>query len=109
MTTADSNEVVSLNRAASKSQVLGLPLLTALVVGSMIGAGGFGLPQNIAAKAGPLAILIGWGITGVEMLALALVYQSLSLRKPARQVHALSGGILRRKQRSAPKSPKRSA
>ena len=79
MTTADSNEVISLNRAASKSQVLGLPLLSVLVVGSMIGAGGFGLSQNISAKAGPLAISTGWWITGLEMLTLAFVYQSLSL------------------------------
>jgi arginine:ornithine antiporter/lysine permease len=48
----------------------------------MIGAGVFSLPQNMAAKAGPLAILIGWGITGIGMLALAFVYQSLSMRRP---------------------------
>ncbi len=69
--------------APIENRILGKGLLTALVVGSMIGAGVFSLPQNIAAKAGPLAILIGWGITGVGMLALALVYQSLSMRKPA--------------------------
>ncbi len=69
--------------ASRRSKALGLPLLTALVVGSMIGAGVFSLPQNMAAKAGPLAILIGWAITGVGMLALAFVYQSLALRKPA--------------------------
>ncbi|HEY9212271.1 MAG TPA: basic amino acid/polyamine antiporter, partial [Ancylobacter sp.] len=31
---------------------------------------------------GPLAILIGWGITAVGMLALVFVYQSLATRKP---------------------------
>jgi arginine:ornithine antiporter / lysine permease len=82
MTVADSREVEALKGAASKSQVLSLPLLTALVVGSMIGAGVFSLPQNMASKAGPLAIIIGWVITGVGMLALAFVYQSLSIRKP---------------------------
>jgi arginine:ornithine antiporter/lysine permease len=51
---------------------LGLGLLVALVVGSTIGSGIFGLPQNMAAGAG--AILIGWVITGVGMLMLALVY-----------------------------------
>lgn len=61
---------------------LGRGLLTALVVSSMIGSGVFSLPQNMAAKAGPLAILIGWAITGVGMLALAFVYQSLATRKP---------------------------
>ncbi len=61
---------------------LGLSALTALVIGSMIGSGAFSLPQNMANGAGPLAILIGWAITGVGVLALALVYQGLSTRKP---------------------------
>ena len=61
---------------------LGLGLLVALVVGSTIGSGIFGLPQNMAAGAGAGAILIGWVITGVGMLMLALVYQMLALRKP---------------------------
>ena len=61
---------------------LGLGLLVALVVGSTIGSGIFGLPQNMAAGAGAGAILIGWAITGVGMLMLALVYQMLALRKP---------------------------
>ncbi|OYQ26836.1 arginine-ornithine antiporter [Pseudomonas mandelii] len=62
---------------------LSLSLLIALVVGSMIGSGIFSLPQNMAASAGAGAILIGWLITGVGMLSLALVYQSLSNRQPA--------------------------
>ena len=61
---------------------LGLGLLVALVVGSIIGSGIFGLPQNMAAGAGAGAILIGWAITGVGMLMLALLYQTLALRKP---------------------------
>ncbi len=61
---------------------LGLGLLVSLVVGSTIGSGIFGLPQNMAAGAGAGAILIGWVITGVGMLMLALVYQMLALRKP---------------------------
>ncbi|MCJ7799667.1 MAG: arginine-ornithine antiporter [Polaromonas sp.] len=61
---------------------LGLSLLMALVVGSIIGSGIFGLPQNMAAGAGAGAILIGWSITGVGMLLLVRVYQMLSLRKP---------------------------
>lgn len=69
-------------RRAEEARTLGKGLLTALVIGSMIGAGVFSLPQNMAAKAGPLAILIGWAITGIGMLALALVYQSLSRRMP---------------------------
>ena len=62
---------------------LSLSLLIALVVGSMIGSGIFSLPQNMAAGAGAGAILIGWLITGVGMLSLALVYQTLSNRQPA--------------------------
>ena len=68
--------------SAAAPRKLGLGLLVALVVGSILGSGIFGLPQNMAAGAGPAAILIGWGITGVGMLSLALVYQMLALRKP---------------------------
>ena len=62
--------------------VLGLGALTAVVIGSMIGSGVFNLPQNLAAGAGPLAIIIGWTISGIGILALAFVYQDLSTRKP---------------------------
>lgn len=61
---------------------LRLGALAALVIGSMVGSGVFSLPQNMAAGAGPLAILIGWGITAVGMLALVFVYESLAMRKP---------------------------
>ncbi len=67
---------------ARPAGTLGLSLLVALVVGSTIGSGIFGLPQNMAAGAGAGAILIGWAITGIGMLMLALVYQMLALRKP---------------------------
>ena len=67
---------------------LGLGALVALVVGSMIGGGIFSLPQNIAASAGPGAVLIGWGITGIGMLTLAFVFQTLANRKPN-----LDGGV----------------
>jgi arginine:ornithine antiporter / lysine permease len=62
---------------------LGLALLIALVVGSIVGSGIFGLPQNMAVGAGAGAIVIGWAITGFGMLMLALTYQMLALRKPA--------------------------
>ncbi|WCK69173.1 arginine-ornithine antiporter [Agrobacterium tumefaciens] len=65
------------------SKKLGLLPLAALVVGSMIGGGVFSLPQNMAKGASPGAVIIGWLITGVGMLALAFVYQGLSTRKPA--------------------------
>lgn len=57
--------------------------LVALVVGSMIGGGVFNLPSDMSAHASPVAIIIGWVITGVGMLMLAFVYQSLAIRKPA--------------------------
>lgn len=68
--------------AASPPGTLNLFLLVALVVGSIIGSGIFGLPQNMASGAGAGAILIGWTISGIGMLMLARVYQMLSLRKP---------------------------
>ncbi|WP_257182837.1 amino acid permease [Corynebacterium cystitidis] len=56
--------------------------LMALIIGSTVGAGIFSLPQNIASAAGPGAMLIGWAITAVGMLAIAFVFQILALRKP---------------------------
>jgi arginine:ornithine antiporter / lysine permease len=61
---------------------LPLPLLTAIVIGSMIGSGIFALPQNTAAGAGAGAILIGWLVSGLGMLCLAFVYQTLAWRQP---------------------------
>ncbi len=72
-------ETASTDKPSGK---LGLVPLTALVVGSMIGGGVFSLPQNMAKGASPGAVVIGWLITGVGMLALAFVYQGLSTRKP---------------------------
>ena len=56
--------------------------LTALVVGSMIGSGIFALPSQMAGSAAPGPLLIGWLITGVGMLMLAFVFQTLATRKP---------------------------
>ena len=61
---------------------LALPALIALVVGSMIGSGIFALPSQMAGSAAPGPLLIGWSITGVGMLMLALVFQALATRKP---------------------------
>ena len=71
-------------------QERGLPLaaLTALVVGSMIGGGIFGLPSQMALSAAPGPLLIGWTITGVGMLTLALVFQRLSVARPG-----IEGGV----------------
>ncbi len=61
---------------------LSLVALTALVVGSMIGSGIFALPSQMAGSAAPGPLLIGWAITGVGMLMLAFVFQTLASRKP---------------------------
>lgn len=77
-----STSVVESSSKGGSVKRLGLSALTAVVIGSMVGSGVFSLPQNMAAGAAPLAILISWGITGVGVLALAFVYQALSRRKP---------------------------
>ncbi|MBX7434880.1 arginine-ornithine antiporter [Mycobacterium sp. Y57] len=69
-------------RAATTPAGLGLAALTAIVVGSMIGSGIFALPSQMAGSAAPGPLLIGWGITGVGMLTLAFVFQTLARRKP---------------------------
>lgn len=61
---------------------LGLAALAAIVVGSMIGSGIFALPSQMAGSAAPGPLLIGWVITGVGMLMLAFVFQTLAERKP---------------------------
>jgi len=61
---------------------LSMAALTAIVVGSMIGSGIFALPSQMAGSAAPGPLLIGWLITGVGMLMLAFVFQTLASRKP---------------------------
>jgi amino acid transporter len=48
----------------------------------VIGGGVFNLPTDMSKAAAPGAIVIGWLITGIGMLMLAFVYQSLATRKP---------------------------
>ena len=59
-----------------------LATLMAMVVGSMVGAGIFSLPQAFGRATGPLGAVIAWTIAGVGMLMLAFVFQTLSRRKP---------------------------
>ncbi|MDX6360284.1 MAG: arginine:ornithine antiporter / lysine permease, partial [Nocardioidaceae bacterium] len=70
------------DRLPKRGVGLGLAALTALVVGSMIGSGIFALPSQMAASAAPGPLLIGWGITGLGMLMLAFVFQTLAVRRP---------------------------
>jgi arginine:ornithine antiporter/lysine permease len=77
---ADTRGAAGLEKTSDK---LSLPRLAALVVGSIVGGGVFNLPSDMSRHAGSGAIVIGWIITGIGMLMLALVYQGLALRKPA--------------------------
>jgi len=55
--------------------------LSALVVGSMIGAGVFSLPQTFAHVTDPFGAIVGWCIAGAGMYALTRAYQARE-RKP---------------------------
>lgn len=63
-------------------QKMSLPTLTAMVVGSMVGAGIFSLPRTFGAATGPVGALIAWAIAGGGMYMLARVFQALAERKP---------------------------
>ncbi|MGW0566646.1 basic amino acid/polyamine antiporter [Streptomyces tauricus] len=61
---------------------LTLPTLTTMVVGSMVGAGVFSLPQRFGQETGVAGALIAWTVAGTGMLMLAFVFQRLALRRP---------------------------
>lgn len=67
---------------------LGLFSLIAIVVGSMIGGGAFNLASDMAGGASAGAVIIGWVITGIGMIALALSFQNLTGKRSD-----LDGGI----------------
>ena len=66
------------------SAVQKLPLfsLTAMVVGSMVGAGIFNLPGRFATATGPFGAIIAWAIAGTGMYMLARVFQALAEKRP---------------------------
>jgi arginine:ornithine antiporter/lysine permease len=82
------SEATGVSHAEPTTHKLRLGALTALVIGSMIGGGIFSLPQNMAASADVGAVMIGWVITGIGMLMLAFIFQTLAIRKPN-----LDGGV----------------
>ncbi|GGJ68816.1 arginine:ornithine antiporter/lysine permease [Anoxybacillus voinovskiensis] len=61
---------------------LGLWMLTALVVGNMVGSGIFMLPRSLAEAASPLGVILAWLLTGGGVLMTALVFGNLAIRKP---------------------------
>lgn len=72
----------------AEQKKIGLLSLIAIVVGSMIGGGAFNLASDMAGAASAGAIFIGWTITGIGMIALALSFQNLNDKRPD-----LEGGV----------------
>jgi arginine:ornithine antiporter/lysine permease len=68
--------------AGESENRLSLFSLSALVIGSMIGAGIFSLPRTFATATGPFGALIAWAIAAGGMYTLARVFQALAERKP---------------------------
>jgi arginine:ornithine antiporter / lysine permease len=60
----------------------GLWILTMFVIGNMVGGGIFMLPSNMAQVASPFGSMAAWGVTGLGVLFIALVFGNLSTRKP---------------------------
>ncbi|MBL4954907.1 arginine-ornithine antiporter [Neobacillus sp. YIM B02564] len=72
----------------NKENNLGILALIALVIGSQIGGGVFNVASDLAAGANAGAIIIGWIITGIGMIALVFTFQNLTNKRPD-----LDGGI----------------
>ncbi|CAM3913666.1 arginine-ornithine antiporter [Mesobacillus thioparans] len=72
----------------SGEKKLGLLPLIAIVVGSMIGGGAFNLATDMAGGASAGAMILGWVITGIGIIALGLCFQNLTDKRPD-----LEGGI----------------
>jgi hypothetical protein len=68
--------------ASERTQKISLFALTAMVVGSMVGAGIFSLPRAFATATGPFGAIIAWTIAAGGMYMLARVFQALAERKP---------------------------
>ena len=67
--------------AAKSPGKLGLPMLTALVVGNMVGSGVFALPEQLA-PFGATSVL-GWCVSAAGSMCFALVLARLARRSPA--------------------------
>lgn len=67
---------------SSPAQKVSLFTLSALVIGSMIGAGIFSLPRTFGLSTGPFGAMIAWCIAAGGMFTLARVFQVLAERKP---------------------------
>ena len=67
---------------------LGLGLLIALGIGSMIASGIFNSPTDLVTSSNPQAVIISWGIGVFGVIMLGLVFNMLSNKRPE-----LKGGI----------------
>lgn len=61
---------------------LGFIGLASLVFGMMVGGGIFNIPQNMAADAGPAAIVLSWIVTAAGMLLLVFTFKTLADTRP---------------------------
>ena len=68
--------------ATEHSGKLSAGALTAMVVGSMVGAGIFNLPGRFGAATGPFGAIIAWVIAATGMYMLARVFQALAEKRP---------------------------
>ncbi len=68
--------------SSANGQKLSLFSLTAMVVGSMVGAGIFNLPGRFGTATGPFGAIIAWAIAGTGMYMLARVFQALAEKRP---------------------------
>ncbi|WP_392667390.1 basic amino acid/polyamine antiporter [Streptomyces sp. LN785] len=82
MTNADTGAAPTTAPEGRPAVKLTLLTLTAMVVGSMVGAGVFSLPRRFAEETGVAGALISWAIAGIGMLMLAFVFQTLAVRRP---------------------------
>jgi APA family basic amino acid/polyamine antiporter len=69
------------NGRPNLKRTMGLGMAIALVVGSMVGSGIFGLPSSLAAEAGPISI-VAFALTGIGAILLALVFANLGHAYP---------------------------
>ena len=80
MTTSTASPAPSM--ATASEEKLPLFSLTAMVIGSMVGAGIFNLPGRFATATGPFGAIIAWAIAGTGMYMLARVFQALAEKRP---------------------------
>jgi arginine:ornithine antiporter/lysine permease len=73
---------MSTTETSSAVQKVSVLTLTGMVVGSMVGGGVFTLPNQFGVATGVLGALIAWVVAGAGMFTLALVFQSLAVRRP---------------------------